>query len=366
MPVKFYLGCDLQGLPHAYTFTHEENGIRRICQYMHDRLYRQKDFFALVANPCYTGGYFELNPDLVLIGEAGLGVVEMKHYFGEVDCNDPDGPWRAGGKVIEAGRGFQNPHQQVQSNAEYIRDELVAAPLKWLPGDASQLAALKFHTAVCFTHPLASLAHCRDALAYRYQPGRALRPWEKFTLITAVDVPDWAREMRFEVSSEADWYRNYRLMPGEVQRLATEFFHASPWDEMESYVRQLRQPYGYLLLVDEIRNTALPPFRIDREEMWIGRNAGMCNIAIPQAYTLTSNRHARLVYTGNRFYIEDLNSTNGTYLDGNPRRLSGMVEIRPGQRMLLGANAPAEKVCVLELQLEMQVVERLTEQLPGP
>jgi hypothetical protein len=363
MPVQFYLGCDMQGLPHAYTFTHEENGARSICQYMHDKLYRQKEFFAVVANPCYTGGYFELNPDLVIISEAGLGVVEMKNHFGEVDCSDPSGPWRAGGKVMDAGRGFQNPHQQVQSNAIYIRDELVAAPSKWLPGEGSQISALKFHTTVCFTNPFVNLARCREALAYRYLPGRALRPWERFSVITAAEIPGWARDMRFEVSSEADWYRNYRLMPGEIQHLATDFFHARSWDEMESYVRQLRQPYGYLVLVNETRNTTLPPFRIDREEMWIGRSAGLCNIVIPQSYSLVSNRHARLIYTGNRFYFEDLGSTNGSYLAGNAPGLSGLVEIHPGQRVLLGANTPGEKVCVLELQREMQTVEQLTEHL---
>ncbi len=363
MPVQFYLGCDLQGLPHAYTFTHEENGVRRICQYMHDRLYRQRETFALIANPCYTGSYFELNPDMVIISEAGLGVVEMKHHFGEVDCSDVSGPWRAGGKVIEAGRGFQNPHQQVQSNAEYIRDELVSARARWLPGDATLLAALKFHTTVCFTNPFANLARCREALVLRYQPGRAVRAWEKFTVTTAADIPGWARDMRFEVSSEADWYRNYRLMPGEIQHLATDFFHASPWDEMESYVRQLREPYGYLMLVDDARNTVLPPFRVDREEMWIGRSAGLCNIVIPQVYSLVSNRHARLIYAGNRFYYEDLGSTNGSYLAGRAQRLSGMTEIQPGQRVLLGDSQPGDKVCVLELQRETQIVERLTEQL---
>ncbi|MDI6693556.1 MAG: NERD domain-containing protein [Anaerolineales bacterium] len=363
MAVKFFLGCDLQGQPHPFTFTHEENGARRICQYMHDRLEGQREFYAVVANPCYTGSYLELNPDLVIISEKGIGVVELKHHFGEIDCGDPFGHWRAGGAPIEAGRGFLNPHQQVQSYAEAIRKELTASPSRWLPGDPAQISAIKLHTTICFTNPFARLEKCREAIQYRYQPGKATRFWEKFTVTTAAEIPDWAMDMRYEVLSEADWFRSYQLLPQEIEHLCSAFFHAVEWDEMSQYVRQACEPYGYLVLIDEARSLTLPPFRIDREEVWLGRNASVCHIVIPQTYSLVSNRHARLIYAHRRFYFEDLDSTNGSYLLGNPQPLSGLVELKPNQRVLLGDRQPGPKVCQLELRVERLIAERVTEQI---
>lgn len=361
MAVELYLGRDLQGRPHSFSYTHEENGARRICQYMVDRLDRQKELYMLVANPCYTGSFFELNPDLVIISELGIGIVELKHYFGEIDCSDPMGAWRAGGALIDAGRGFANPHRQVQSYAEQIRSELTTAKDKWLPGEPRERNMIKMHTTVCFTNPFVQLEKCRQEIQYQYAPGRVLRPWEKFSVTTAAEIPNWAMDMRFEVCSEADWFRSYRLLPQEIERLAVDFFHARPWEEMGAHVREVHEPFAYLALLDDARRTSLPPFRIDREEMWIGRNASQCNIVIPQHYTLVSNRHARLIHANRRFYLEDLGSTNGSYFPGDPQRLTGMVELKPNQRVLLGDCQPGEKVCTLELRVEKLAFERATE-----
>jgi hypothetical protein len=360
MPVKLYLGHDQQGRPHAYTFTHEENGARRICQYMYDRLEGQKEHYTLIANPCYTGSFLELNPDMVIISELGLGIIELKHHFGEIDCGDPAGPWRAGSVVIEAGRGFANPHRQVQSYAEQIRNELIAQNKRWLPGTPAQLAQIKVHTSVCFTNPLSRLDKCREAAQIQYAPGRALRAWERFSVTHAAEIPNLAIDMRFEVQSEADWFSSYRLLPGEIDRLAAEFFHARPWQEMESFVRETHEPLAYLTVIDENR-PEMPPFRIEREETLIGRNAGACNVVIPQNFSQVSNQHLRLIIANRRFYIEDLSSTNGSFFPDNPQRLSGIVEIKPSQRFSLGDFKPSSKVCTLELRVEHQLPPIITE-----
>lgn len=328
---------------------------------MFDRLDHRKESYAVIANPCYTGSYFELNPDLVIISEMGLGIVELKHHFGEVSCSDPSAPWRVGGAVIEAGHGFINPHRQVQSYANQIRSELAAEDSRWLPGTAAQRQQMKIHTTVCFTNPFVRLDACREAIQYHYAPGHALRAWEKFSVCLAAEIPDWAMDMRFEVSSEADWYRSYQLLPAEIGRLAAEFFHARSWEEMEKTVRRPREPYAYLIFVDERRPSPLPPLRVDREEMFIGRSAGACNLVIPQAYTLVSNRHARIFVANRRFYFEDLGSTNGSYLLDRPERLSGIVEITPDSPILLGDSRPGDKVCMLQLNIDRLITEHPTE-----
>jgi eukaryotic-like serine/threonine-protein kinase len=47
-----------------------------------------------------------------------------------------------------------------------------------------------------------------------------------------------------------------------------------------------------------------------------------------------SHKHARLCFDGERFVVEDLGSTNGTFLDGV--RLTGRVPIRLGQQLQIG------------------------------
>jgi pSer/pThr/pTyr-binding forkhead associated (FHA) protein len=49
----------------------------------------------------------------------------------------------------------------------------------------------------------------------------------------------------------------------------------------------------------------------------IGREDG-CDIVLPHA--VVSNRHAMLMRLGDRYSLEDLNSTNGTQVNGTPQK----------------------------------------------
>ncbi|MCC7530408.1 MAG: FHA domain-containing protein [Candidatus Melainabacteria bacterium] len=65
------------------------------------------------------------------------------------------------------------------------------------------------------------------------------------------------------------------------------------------------------------------------KEMILGRN-GDLQINSPMA----SRKHARLRTEGDRYYIEDLNSKLGTFVNG--KRISAEVEIKPGDRISFG------------------------------
>lgn len=52
---------------------------------------------------------------------------------------------------------------------------------------------------------------------------------------------------------------------------------------------------------------------LDRRELYIGR-AASCDLVITDEFA--SSQHAKLVQIGGDWIIQDLNSTNGTYLDG--------------------------------------------------
>ena len=57
-----------------------------------------------------------------------------------------------------------------------------------------------------------------------------------------------------------------------------------------------------------------------------------CQIRLSDTYV--SQFHARLFSRDGSWFVEDLGSTNGTYL--NQRRVTGTAEIRAGDRLRMG------------------------------
>lgn len=74
-------------------------------------------------------------------------------------------------------------------------------------------------------------------------------------------------------------------------------------------------------------------FPLDKTEIFLGRDLSN-DIVINDPEV--SRRHARLVLTGNTYAIEDLGSTNGTFLRG--QRLAGPVVLTPGEAITIGEN----------------------------
>ncbi|MGD9332378.1 MAG: FHA domain-containing protein [Desulfobacterales bacterium] len=73
----------------------------------------------------------------------------------------------------------------------------------------------------------------------------------------------------------------------------------------------------------ELKNTILDTFKIDKDEITIGRNMAnditIDNLAV-------SDRHARIVRDKTGYYLEDLKSTNGTFVDGRKISRIGLEE----------------------------------------
>ncbi|HEX9681913.1 MAG TPA: FHA domain-containing protein [Acidimicrobiales bacterium] len=67
------------------------------------------------------------------------------------------------------------------------------------------------------------------------------------------------------------------------------------------------------------------------EEITIGRTAG-CGITLDDGYV--SNMHARLFRRDSAIYVEDLGSTNGTYV--NRKRVTAPTILRRGDRLQVG------------------------------
>lgn len=101
---------------------------------------------------------------------------------------------------------------------------------------------------------------------------------------------------------------------------------------------------GALALVSVAGSGMLAPgrrFRIDGE-LTIGR---LPDNLVQVADDFASGHHARVWLDGGRCVLEDLNSTNGTLVDG--RVVRGAVELRPGSRVQIGT-------AVLELRAERE------------
>ncbi len=68
------------------------------------------------------------------------------------------------------------------------------------------------------------------------------------------------------------------------------------------------------------------------DELTVGRANG-CGVAIPDD-TFVSTLHARVFRRDGAFYVEDLGSTNGTFI--NDRQVTGTVALQRGDRLQIG------------------------------
>lgn len=84
-----------------------------------------------------------------------------------------------------------------------------------------------------------------------------------------------------------------------------------------------------------LRGTTLP---LGNSAVLIGR-APSCTLVLDDDYS--SSQHARVFQQDGTWYVEDMGSTNGTFVDD--RRVSGTVEVRPGTPIRIGQS-------VIELQ----------------
>ena len=72
-------------------------------------------------------------------------------------------------------------------------------------------------------------------------------------------------------------------------------------------------------------------FPLEGDQLIIGRDAAS-NVAISDAEV--SRKHARLNFQGGKYVIEDLGSTNGTFVNG--QRLGGLTVLKAGDVVSLG------------------------------
>jgi ABC-type multidrug transport system ATPase subunit/predicted component of type VI protein secretion system len=85
------------------------------------------------------------------------------------------------------------------------------------------------------------------------------------------------------------------------------------------------------LILDAQGSSAAREFELIKSEIVLGRDDGV-DITIPSP--AVSRRHARFMLEGDGYIIEDLGSSNGTFINGN--RLIGRRALKPGDQIRLG------------------------------
>ena len=350
MTLKIYVSRDSQGQPWPPDYTHENQAVLEILKRLWWVFHPENALYVAVANLHVPSA------DLIILTRRGIGVMELKHYYGRIERRG--NTWYAGPTLIKSGSenlGRRNPHEQVQSYTAEIREKLLASRQvpEWLPGRRSEKEAFKFQTAVCFTHPDADFRRFKTDL--RRQP-LPTQTWEIFTVLDLKDTAEWVASLRFE----ADQGRERRFEPHTLTdeamgRIATRLLGGTEWTEVYPLM-PTGEPYGYLTLSEGEQRVQV--FGLDRDDLTIGRDP-LCGVPIPERFTRAGRNHARIWRESSKIYLEDLDSTNGTYV--NRLQIRGKRELKPGMQITLGGSVPGEKICRLEFSMTPPVKPEATE-----
>jgi hypothetical protein len=342
MPVKIYVSRDSEGRPWPPDYSHEALATVDIIKRLWSAFNHQGVLYAAVAN------LHRPSADLVLISEHGLGVAELKHYYGHI-TRRPDGTWYAGPKRIESGTGHLNPHEQVQAYAARIREELIhcGGAARWLPGSVTEWENFKFQTTVCFTHPDVYIEGLKESLRRHCQ--HEVQAWEEFSVCKPEEMAEWTATLRFEVDRGPEHsFEPYRLTEPQIIRVATQLLGGTKWAEIVKLM-PTGKPYAYLKLMEG--DLCVQIFGLDQEKIFLGRDANNCAVPIPQQYTYVGRIHACIKRSEKGIFIEDLDSKNSTYVEGTFIQPGKRERLEHGQQITLGGPGAGAKVCRLEFSL---------------
>jgi len=104
----------------------------------------------------------------------------------------------------------------------------------------------------------------------------------------------------------------------------------APAQAPRSSRRRRNAPPTHLVVV-EPRARKGQAYQLDGDELTVGRASG-CQVALPDDYA--SSLHARVFRRDGGLFLEDLGSTNGTFL--NDQKVSGPVAMQRGDRVKIG------------------------------
>lgn len=342
--VEYFVSEDFQGRENPPNYSHETKAVIPMIRQVFAAFHHCSKLYALIANVEHKGA----KADLVVLSESGIGIVELKHYYGKI--HDEGALWKAGPERIKAGK-YDNPHKQVQAYTATIRDELIGVKRyndPWLSGTYSDWSEFKWNTVVCFTNPKAQLDPFRDDYAQKIYRQKLIKPWEHFDILQPEDFPEWVAQLRFERQNIKQGYASFRLTPRQIKNII-KYFEVTPWTEINNLM-PTHKPYAYALLREDKERWLSFALMVDK--LKIGRKPEN-EIVIPEQFEQASRDHAIIRRSLGRIYLKDV-SSNGTFVDG--KRLvkdkETVLEIGKNPQVTLGGPEPGDKVCLLTFSFE--------------
>lgn len=355
MPIRAYITRDQERNEQPPAYSHEATAALALLQRLHEALHDDPHTYAVISNLSYP------RADLVVIGELGVGVVELKHHTGQLAVHGAG--WSTEHGPIKAGddtSGHANPREQVQHYAAQLRKLLLQKCAGWWSLAEPSLARnLHVQTAVCFTHPgMIIPAYTKEAIidaadADYHRHGQ-------FDLLTPHEFAAWAAALRFDIVEKvANQHRPYRLEQRHIAELIG-LLHGVEWSAAEALMPSDRA-YAYLIAHTDRHDTAV--FALHVLDVVIGRSATHCALTIPQGHGKVSRIHAKLTRYGDQIWLQDLGSSHGTYVNGV--RIGQAVFLKPGDLITLGDRSPGPGVYACEFVLRLPDDAVATETVKG-
>ena len=336
MTVKIYVDHDTRGREWGPDRPHEVQACEWILKKAWEEFQHLHELYAFIVNLHHPSA------DMVVIREKGLGVVEMKHVFGEIRVGR-DGIWKAGPSIIYS-KNHLNPREQVRHYAIELRQKILphVLPAYMLP-QRKLWNELKFQTAVCFTNSNAKLQTVKKYFEERHPD---LEPWEdKFSIRAPDDFTEWVRALCFELHHNASQkFEVVCLEPTTIVKIATKILGCVEWEEMYPAMPD-GEPYGYLILDD---SQGMQIFILFKDETIIGRSHE-CHVVLPERYRRVSKRHCVIHRGLDGVRIADNQSRNGTFIKDLPVTTS--VKLKHGTVVTLGGITTSTKACALRFEL---------------
>ncbi|MEW6650860.1 MAG: FHA domain-containing protein [Chloroflexota bacterium] len=103
------------------------------------------------------------------------------------------------------------------------------------------------------------------------------------------------------------------------------------WRDLRFQIQSLSSELIPAILFTSMDTLTENDFRFQKTEILLGRDP---NSAFPVLHDTVSARHARFTFFQNQWWVEDLNSTNGTFL--NDERLTTKTVIVNGDEIRCG------------------------------
>ncbi len=116
---------------------------------------------------------------------------------------------------------------------------------------------------------------------------------------------------------------------------------------------------AYIRIYDEIASEEL---EFENDEVRFGRDPASEYVPTGEARKVVSANHARAFFSENAWFIEDLGSRNGTYLDGAQLKPREPARLSRGSKLRLGTSGPAFRI---DAVAELRVSQTIDDPIPS-